>query len=59
MESQYAPLSESCAKALGDKVYEKRKLASQEIEKCVNYALLLEICVCSNNDCLVPFKDGD
>uniref|UniRef100_A0A1I8PF19 Protein VAC14 homolog n=1 Tax=Stomoxys calcitrans TaxID=35570 RepID=A0A1I8PF19_STOCA len=35
MESQYAPLSESCAKALGDKVYDKRKLASQEIEKMV------------------------
>lgn len=37
MESQspFAPLSESCAKALGDKVYEKRKLASQEIEKWV------------------------
>jgi len=33
MEPPYAPLSESCAKALGDKVYEKRKLASQEIEK--------------------------
>lgn len=31
MEPPYAPLSESCAKALGDKVYEKRKLASQEI----------------------------
>lgn len=35
MEPPYAPLSESCAKALGDKVYEKRKLASQEIEKMV------------------------
>ncbi|KAM7359395.1 protein VAC14 homolog [Cochliomyia hominivorax] len=35
MESPYAPLSESCAKALGDKVYDKRKLASQEIEKMV------------------------
>lgn len=33
MESQYAPLSESCAKALADKAYEKRKVASQEIEK--------------------------
>uniref|UniRef100_B3P4A2 GG19016 n=1 Tax=Drosophila erecta TaxID=7220 RepID=B3P4A2_DROER len=35
MEPPYAPLSESCAKALGDKMYEKRKLASQEIEKMV------------------------
>ncbi|XP_034117781.1 protein VAC14 homolog [Drosophila nasuta] len=35
MEPHYAPLSESCAKALGDKVYEKRKVASQEIEKMV------------------------
>ncbi|XP_037956925.1 protein VAC14 homolog [Teleopsis dalmanni] len=35
MESPFAPLSESCAKALGDKVYEKRKVASQEIEKMV------------------------
>ncbi|KAH8236575.1 hypothetical protein KR026_005984 [Drosophila bipectinata] len=35
MDPPYAPLSESCAKALGDKVYEKRKLASQEIEKMV------------------------
>ncbi|XP_032589781.1 protein VAC14 homolog isoform X2 [Drosophila mojavensis] len=35
MEPPYAPLSESCAKALGDKVYEKRKVASQEIEKMV------------------------
>ncbi|XP_014085882.1 protein VAC14 homolog isoform X1 [Bactrocera oleae] len=35
MESQYAPLSESCAKALADKAYEKRKVASQEIEKMV------------------------
>jgi len=37
MEPPYAPLSESCAKALGDKVYEKRKLASQEIEKWVSH----------------------
>lgn len=35
MESAYAPLSESCAKALSDKVYDKRKVAVQEIEKCV------------------------
>ncbi|XP_030376213.1 protein VAC14 homolog isoform X2 [Scaptodrosophila lebanonensis] len=35
MDPPYAPLSESCAKALGDKVYEKRKVASQEIEKMV------------------------
>ncbi|XP_067619606.1 protein VAC14 homolog [Eurosta solidaginis] len=35
MESAYAPLSESCAKALADKVYDKRKVASQEIEKMV------------------------
>ncbi|XP_017477393.1 PREDICTED: protein VAC14 homolog [Rhagoletis zephyria] len=35
MESPYAPLSESCAKALADKAYEKRKVASQEIEKMV------------------------
>lgn len=26
-------LSESCAKALSDKTYEKRKLAAQEVEK--------------------------
>ncbi|KAL9897553.1 protein VAC14 homolog [Glossina fuscipes fuscipes] len=35
MESPYAPLSESAAKALGDKMYDKRKVASQEIEKMV------------------------
>lgn len=35
MEPPYAPLSESCAKALGDKVYDKRKVASQEIEKYI------------------------
>uniref|UniRef100_A0A1A9WPG6 THAP-type domain-containing protein n=1 Tax=Glossina brevipalpis TaxID=37001 RepID=A0A1A9WPG6_9MUSC len=35
MESPYAPLSESAAKALGDKAYDKRKVASQEIEKMV------------------------
>ncbi|EDV94566.1 protein VAC14 homolog [Drosophila grimshawi] len=35
MEPSYAPLSESCAKALGDKAYDKRKIASQEIEKMV------------------------
>ncbi|EDW81518.1 uncharacterized protein Dwil_GK12108 [Drosophila willistoni] len=35
MDPPYAPLSESCAKALGDKVYDKRKVASQEIEKMV------------------------
>ncbi|ALC45820.1 CG5608, partial [Drosophila busckii] len=35
MEPPYAPLSESCAKALGDKMYDKRKVASQEIEKMV------------------------
>lgn len=33
MQSIYEPLSDSCAKALGDKTYEKRKLASSEIEK--------------------------
>lgn len=33
MENIYAPLSDACAKALGDKQYEKRKLASSEIEK--------------------------
>lgn len=33
MESPYAPLSEACAKALGDKAYEKRKAAALEIEK--------------------------
>lgn len=26
-------ISESCAKALSDKTYEKRKLAAQEVEK--------------------------
>lgn len=35
MESPYAPLSESCAKTLCDKTYEKRKLAASEIEKYV------------------------
>ena len=28
-------LSESCAKALSDKTYDKRKLAAQEVEKLV------------------------
>lgn len=28
-------ISESCAKALSDKTYEKRKLAAQEVEKLV------------------------
>lgn len=31
--SSYAPLSDACGKMLGDKTYEKRKLAAQEIEK--------------------------
>lgn len=35
MESQYAPLSEACAKTLWDKTYDKRKLAATEIEKQV------------------------
>ncbi|XP_055376093.1 protein VAC14 homolog [Condylostylus longicornis] len=35
MDSPYYPLSESCAKALGDKMYDKRKLAAGEIEKTV------------------------
>ncbi|XP_064551155.1 protein VAC14 homolog [Drosophila montana] len=35
MDPPYAPLSESCAKALGDKMYDKRKVASHEIEKMV------------------------
>lgn len=29
----YAPLSESCAKLLTDKTYDKRKAAAVEIEK--------------------------
>lgn len=33
MESQYAPLSEACAKTLWDKTYDKRKIAATEIEK--------------------------
>lgn len=33
MESQYAPLSEACAKTLWDKTYDKRKVAAAEIEK--------------------------
>lgn len=33
MENIYAPISDACAKALGDKTYEKRKLACTEIEK--------------------------
>lgn len=36
MDTPYAPLSESCAKLLSDKTYEKRKAAAQEIEKFVN-----------------------
>lgn len=35
MTDQFAPLTDQCAKALGDKTYEKRKLAAQEIEKMV------------------------
>ncbi|XP_055679622.1 protein VAC14 homolog [Lutzomyia longipalpis] len=35
MDNIYAPLSEACAKALSDKTYDKRKLASQEVEKMV------------------------
>lgn len=35
MTDQFAPLTEQCAKALGDKTYEKRKLAAQEIEKMI------------------------
>jgi len=35
MELPYAPLSEACAKALGDKTYDKRKAAAMEIEKLV------------------------
>lgn len=33
MDSQFAPLSESCAKLLSDKTYDKRKAAALEIEK--------------------------
>lgn len=33
MDNPYAPLSEACAKTLSDKTYDKRKLASQEVEK--------------------------
>ncbi|KAJ6637968.1 Protein VAC14 like, partial [Pseudolycoriella hygida] len=36
MESNYAPLTEACAKALSDKTYEKRKAAALEIEKMVS-----------------------
>jgi vacuole morphology and inheritance protein 14 len=36
--SPYAPISDQCAKALGDKTYDKRKLAAQEIEKMVQEA---------------------
>ncbi|XP_055700126.1 protein VAC14 homolog [Phlebotomus papatasi] len=35
MDNPYAPLSEACAKTLSDKTYDKRKLASQEVEKMV------------------------
>lgn len=35
MESQYAPLSEACAKTLWDKTYDKRKIAATEIEKYI------------------------
>lgn len=36
MDTPYGPLSESCAKLLSDKTYEKRKAAALEIEKYVN-----------------------
>lgn len=39
MDSPYAPLSESCAKLLSDKTYEKRKAAALEIEKYVRYII--------------------
>lgn len=29
----YAPLSDTCAKTLSDRTYEKRKIAALEIEK--------------------------
>lgn len=43
MDSSYAPLSESCAKLLCDKTYEKRKAAALEIEKLVKYIVLYKI----------------
>ncbi|CAH8579557.1 unnamed protein product [Schistosoma turkestanicum] len=35
MDRDYAPLSSSCVKNLVDKLFEKRKLASQEIERVI------------------------
>ncbi|CAG0916583.1 unnamed protein product [Notodromas monacha] len=35
MERDYAPLSAACVRALQDKIYEKRKAASSEVEKMV------------------------
>ncbi|RTG89688.1 vacuole morphology and inheritance protein 14 [Schistosoma bovis] len=35
MDRDYAPLSSSCIKNLVDKLFDKRKLASQEIERVV------------------------
>lgn len=33
MDSNYAPLSQACVRALTDKIYEKRRAAAVEIEK--------------------------
>ena len=33
MDSDYAPLTSQCVRALSDKVYDKRKAAALEIEK--------------------------
>lgn len=49
MESQYAPLSEACAKTLCEKMYDKRKIAAAEIEKYANIHNIAEyICPFSN-----------
>lgn len=42
MDTPYGPLSESCAKLLSDKTYEKRKAAALEIEK---YARVCSRCL--------------
>ncbi|VDQ09155.1 unnamed protein product [Trichobilharzia regenti] len=37
MDKDYTPLSSTCIKNLVDKLFEKRKLASQEVERIIGY----------------------
>lgn len=48
MESQYAPLSEACAKTLWDKTYDKRKIAAAEIEKYFYQFELFFFSICNS-----------